>query len=292
LTQQHIPVVGVAEDGPEWITSPNMFSVFGPLDLSKVASTTGEVFKKEGATTVGSIGYSVSPSSSESAKAASVSAQAAGLKSGYLNANFPFGSTNVEPEALAMKNAGVNGWTASVDPNTGYALITALKQAGAHIKIALLPTGYGGDVLQAGPGAIQAAQGAYFLSTFEPIEMHTAATEQLSKDMKAVGVKLDPTYAEYAGYTSIALLVDGLKAAGSNPTQADLITALSGIHDFTAAGLFGSHKLDMSQRHNVVVGVDNCYWVTKLKDKTFELVPGQDPICGHVIEGKSVSASS
>ncbi len=160
------------------------------------------------------------------------------------------------------------------------------------MKVALLPTGYGGDLLQAGPGATQTAQNVYFLSSFEPVEMQTAATKQFQADAKKVGIKLDPTYAEYAGYTSMALLVDGLKAAGANPSQAGLITALGGLHSFTAAGLFGSHSLDMAQRTNDVVGVDNCYWVTKFMGNTFNLVPGADPICGKIVKGKSVSASS
>jgi ABC-type branched-subunit amino acid transport system substrate-binding protein len=71
------------------------------------------------------------------------SAKAAGIKIGYLNASFAFGSTNVQPVALAMKAAGVDGATASVDPNTSYALITALRQAGVDLKAFLLPTGYG-----------------------------------------------------------------------------------------------------------------------------------------------------
>src|SRR5579875_1151819 len=35
LTQHGVPVVGVSEDGPEWITSHNMFSAFGFTDPSK-----------------------------------------------------------------------------------------------------------------------------------------------------------------------------------------------------------------------------------------------------------------
>ena len=78
---------------------------------TKVATTTGEFFKMEGVTNVAALGYSVSPSSSEAAKAAGASAQNAGLKVGYLNSAFPFGSTNVAPVALQMKSAGVNGLT-------------------------------------------------------------------------------------------------------------------------------------------------------------------------------------
>jgi ABC-type branched-subunit amino acid transport system substrate-binding protein len=292
LTSQGIPVVGIAQDGPEWITSKNMFSVVGPIDTTKVATTPGLFFKMEGATNVGALGYSVAPASAESALAAGVSAQAAGLKAGYVNANFAFGSTNVEPVALAMKAAGVDGVTPSTDPNTGFALITALRQAGDNVKVALLATGYGGDLEQAGPNAAQEAQGIYFLSSFEPVEMHTAATEQLQSDLKSVGINHDPTYAEYVGYTSVALLVDGLNAAGSSPSQAKLITAFDGLHNFNAAGLFGSRSIDMSQRTNVAIGVDNCYWITKLTGTTFGLVANADPICGSIIPGKSVHASS
>jgi ABC-type branched-subunit amino acid transport system substrate-binding protein len=292
LTAEHIPVLGVAEDGPEWMHSANMFSAYGPVDTTKVATTFGKYFKMEGVTSLGALGYSVSPSSAEAAKGASVSAQVAGIKAGYLNANFPFGSTNVQPEALAMKNNGVNGMTASVDPNTGLDLITSFRQLGGNLKSALLPTGYGGDITQAGPGGIQAAQGVSFLTPWEPVEMNTPATRQFQADLKTVGVTTDPTYAEYSGYTSTIMLVDGLKAAGSNPTQASFITALSGIHNWNAGGLYGSRTLDLSQREGFVLGVDNCFYVTKLQGSTFQLVPGADPICGDVVPGKTVSASS
>jgi ABC-type branched-subunit amino acid transport system substrate-binding protein len=191
-----------------------------------------------------------------------------------------------------MKNNGVNGVTASVDPNTGLALITSFRQLGGNLKSALLPTGYGGDITQAGPGGIQAAQGVSFLTPWEPVEMNTPATKQFQADLKTVGITTDPTYAEYAGYTSTIMLVDGLKAAGNNPTQASLITALSGIHNWNAGGLYGSRTLDLSQRTGFVLGVDNCFYVTKLQGSTFQLVSGATPICGDVVPGKTVSASS
>ncbi|HXW35276.1 MAG TPA: ABC transporter substrate-binding protein [Acidimicrobiales bacterium] len=289
LTAAGIPVVGAAEDGPEWITAPNMFSVFGPIDFTRVATTSGLVFKNLGATNVGTIGYGISPSSSGAAASSAASARAVGLKTGYVNTNLPFGSTNVGPVVLGMKSAGVNGVSGSVDSNTFFSLVTGLKQSGANLKVALSPTGYGGDILNAGPGAVQSAQGVYFLSSFEPVEMQTAATQQFQSNLKAVGVHGDPTYGEYVGYTSIGLLVQGLEAAGSSPTQASLIKGLSGITNFNALGLFGSHTLDLSDRTATVIGVDNCYWITKLSGSTFDLVPGMDPICGTIVQGKTVS---
>jgi ABC-type branched-subunit amino acid transport system substrate-binding protein len=291
LTSQGIPVVGVAEDGPEWLTSSNMFSAIGYTDTRLVTTTYGQYFKMEGGTNVGALGYSISPTSAEAAKSAAASAEVAGLRNGYLNANFPFGSTNVQPVALAMKAAGVDSATATTDPNTAFALITALRQADANPKVALFATGYGGDLQQAGPNAQQTAQGLSFLSAWEPVEMHTPATMQFQSDLKSANVTTDPTYAEYAGYTSVALLVQGLQGAGSNPSQSALIKALSRITNFNAAGLFGSHSINLSQRVGSL-GPDNCYWFAKYNGSTFQPVSGAVPLCGTIVPGKTVSPSS
>jgi ABC-type branched-subunit amino acid transport system substrate-binding protein len=292
LTQHKVPVIGAAEDGPEWITATNMFGVFGALHTTKVADTTGKLFKLLDVQTVGALGYSISPSSSEAAKAAVASAKSQGLKEGYLNAAFPFGSTNVEPVALAMKKANVDGFTAATDPNTAFALITALRNAGADVKAALLATGYGGDVLQAGPGALRAAQNVYFTVGYEPVEMQTAATKQFQADLKSAGVSGVPTYAMYNGYTSVGLLVRALKENGGNADPAAVIASLEKIHDWDALGLWGTHKLDINDRENIVGGADNCTWATKLVGEKFQLVKGADPICGKVLEGVTVSPSS
>ncbi|MGO8864444.1 MAG: ABC transporter substrate-binding protein [Acidimicrobiales bacterium] len=288
LTANHIPVIGVAEDGGEWTTAKNMYSVFGFLNPADVSSTAGLLYKLLGAHIMGTLGYGISPSSADSAKGTAVSAQAAGLKVGYLNADFPFGGTNVAPEALAMKTAGVDGLYGSVDPNTNFALITALRQDGDHLKVAVLPDGYGGDLTQAGPGALASGQGVYFELSYEPVEMHTAATEQFASYLKKAGVSGLPTYAEYNGYISVAALVDALKTAGTNPTPQKLISSLAGVKNFNAAGLLGSHSFDLNDRAGTAVGIGACEYVTKLSGTNFELVKGADPICGKQIAGKKV----
>jgi branched-chain amino acid transport system substrate-binding protein len=98
-----------------------------------------------------------------------------------------------------------------------------------------------------------------------------------------------PTYAMYNGYASIFLLVQGLQAAGANPTPASLIAGLSTIHAFTADGLFGSHSVDINNRTDTFNGADGCTWITELQGSTFHLVSGADPICGHIIPGKTVT---
>ncbi len=289
LESKGIPVIGVNIDATEWATAPNMFSVGGTSDYTKVFTQTGLEFKQLGATNIGSVGYSVSPSSSDTAKSGAVSAQLAGLKVGYLNANFPLGGTDTGPAVLAMKAAGVDGFTAPLDANTEFTIVKGLRDQGVNLKVVLASTGYGGDLVTGGPGAQQTAQGIYFLLGEEPVEMHTPATEQFTADLKAAGVTGEPPTNEFYGYMAVDALVQGLKAAGSSPTQASVINAMLQIHNYNGAGLYGTHSVSFALAdRGKVSSADNCNWITQYEGTTFKLVPGMDPICGQTVPGKTV----
>ncbi|MDA8048138.1 MAG: ABC transporter substrate-binding protein [Actinomycetota bacterium] len=291
LTSHDIPVIGANTDGTEWITAPNMFSVFGTGDYHKVSTTAGAIFKLLGATNIASLGYSIVPSAKLSAEGSAASVEAAGLKVGYLNPNFPFGGTNVGPTVIAMKNAKVDGFTGSVEENTSFAIAEGMRQAGAPLKVALFSVGYGGDLYSAGPGAEQAAQNGYFSVSYEPVEMHTAATERLQKALATyAGITQDPTLNEYIGYASVNAFTKGLQAAGPNPTQATFIKAMLSIRSYNADGLFGSHSVGFAlDQRGIVGGADNCIWLARFAGTTFHLVQGAEPICGTNIPGKTVS---
>jgi ABC-type branched-subunit amino acid transport system substrate-binding protein len=289
LTSQHVPVVGAAEDGPEWRTSDNMFSVIGTPDTTLVPDFVGRLFKQFGASSVGAIGYGISPGSSEAAKAAAASAKAAGLKVGYLNSKLQFGTTDLAPIAQQMASSGVDGVTAATDSNTSFALVTALRNQGHNPKAVILSTGYGGDLLEAGPGARQAAQNVYFLVPFEPVEMQTAATKQFQQDLQAVGVKGAPTFTEYLGYASALLLAQTLKSTGGATDQASLMNALKGISSFDPGGLAGGHPVKIHDPSGTSSGADNCVWVARLEGSTFQTVKSALPICGKMLPGVKVS---
>jgi branched-chain amino acid transport system substrate-binding protein len=121
--------------------------------------------------------------------------------------------------------------------------------------------------------------------------MNTPATQQFVRFLRTVGVTGEPTFAEYNGYISVLLLVQALKAAGSNPTQSSLVSALSGIHAFAGGGLYGPQTLDINNRTGRGNGILNCTYVTKFLGSAFHLVAGGDPICGHILPGKTVSPS-
>ena len=283
LAAQKIPVFGSAEDGPEWNSSRNMFSITGPDEPTLVPPEFGQLMKMEGGTNLASIGYGISPSSADAAQVDAKSATEAGLKAGYVNTNFPFGSTNVGPAVIAMKNAGIDSFTAATDSNTSLAFITGLKNDGVKLKFSILDTGYGGDLLSAGPGAEQAAQGVDFSLPYEPVEMHTPQTEQFQKYLASAGVKGEPTFAEYLGYASVLYFVQALKAAGATATQASLTSSMANIHSFSAGGLTSAGYPIVNNGTGIPAGTTECLYITQFSGTAFHLVAGADPICGKVL---------
>ncbi|MDA8044292.1 MAG: ABC transporter substrate-binding protein [Actinomycetota bacterium] len=288
LSSHGIPVLGASFDGSEWNTNRNMFSVFGFADYSKAETSIGQFFKRVGATTVGGIGYQIIPSSADAVKAVAPSAQAAGLKVGYINSQFPLGSTNVGPVVLALKQSGVDGVAMEIEQNSGFAIVAGMRQQGAPLKAAVYGAGYGSDLLEAGPSALQQAQDGYFQMLYEPVEMHTKATENFQSALKKYADYTQvPGLNEYVAYLSVDLFVTALQRAGANPTQASIINTLLGITNYDGAGLWGGHTLSMamSDRGTGGAGAGNCIWFPQYKGNRFVVAANVNPVCGTVLPG-------
>lgn len=290
LAQHNIPVFGTGSDGNEWITTPNLFSIIGYQDYTKVYTMFGKFYKSRGVTNLGVVGYSIEPSSKESAEDVAASAKHFGIKVGYQNYNFPLGSTNVGPIVLAMKSAGINGLNTSIVTNSNLAIVTGLNQQGVHVTN-VLATGYGGDLIQGGPGAKQQAEGSYFITAAEPVEMNTAATKKFQSALRTyAGVTGDPTFGEYNGYLSVAAFVAGLKGAGSNVTQSSLIQTMLNLKGFDGLGLWGGHTLSFAMAdRGTMASVDNCIWFEHYVNGKFVPVSGFSPYCGQVVPGVRVA---
>jgi branched-chain amino acid transport system substrate-binding protein len=284
LLKEEVPAVGGGFDGPEW-TDPkntNMFASTGTIDFNSVSTTAGKFMKAHGVTSCGSIGYPMA-SSGPAAAAIVKSCVAAGLKDGYLNTQVPAGSTDLGATALAIQKAGVNGIFAPVSVSTAFALLAALKQLGVKLKVALLSTGYGGDLL-ASPAAIQSAQGYMFNSEGQPIEANTPATKKMAAALAKAGVTGPPTFAEQESYIATAAVAAGLRAAGPNPTQKSFMTALRAIHDFSADGLLSPGSVNFSNFSQIGggSGAADCVFPAQLEGTKFFPVT---PVCGNKIPG-------
>ena len=284
MQQAALPVTGGAFDGPEWGTQPytNMISYTDPQDPHAPQYTLLPNFMKQnGVTTVGSVGYGVSPSSTASAKGFIFGSQTVGLKKGYLNTSLPFGSVDVSSISLSIKNSGTNGLWLPLDANTNFAIISGSKQAGANLKVIDSATGYGQAVLD-DPTAAQTAQGVYFPPVGQPVEANTPATQNFTSVLATYahyhGV---PDFSWYTGFLGTDLMIYGLQGAGQNPTRTSFLNYLHGVSSYTANGLIVPANLTLAAFGTALPTL--CGYLTKLQGKTFVPVNNGQPLCGTLI---------
>jgi branched-chain amino acid transport system substrate-binding protein len=289
-TQAKLPVVGSGFDGgPEWLDykgNPTLFDVLGGVDYTKAADTWGKAAKKLGVTKMGAIGYVEAPSAAGAAKGSVLSAKAQGIASGYLT-EIHAGSTNVGPQVLAIKNSNTDGLYLPVIPNTAFALIGGLAQAGVHMKAVMLATGYGGELLQS-KQAVAAGEGVYFATSAAPVELNTPATQKFVAALKSSGAPDPdhPGFSNYQGWLTADAFLYGLTQAGANPTPASFV---SGLRPSTWNGAGLLQPTDFSTPGGVGGGLSagNCTYLARLHNGQFVLDPGLNPICGSIIPGVS-----
>ena len=65
----------------------------------------------------------------------------------YLNNTLDFGSTDVGPVVLGIKNSGADGLYLPLDSDTNFAIVQGLQQNGVKMKSNMLATGYSQDLL-------------------------------------------------------------------------------------------------------------------------------------------------
>jgi len=291
--QQGIPVTGSYSDGPEWGEQPytNMFAAdVGSLNPKyPVTTLAGNFLKAHGATVLGTYGYGISPSSSRAAIQTADSFKHAGGKVGVLNTTVPFGSVDFTSDALVAKQDHVDALVPEMDNNSNFALAEALQQAGVKLKATAFATGYQPSVINS--PAWSALQGDYFYSLFRPWSLPDAATKQMQAAMeKYDGYTASdfPSFSEYEAWLGADLMIKGLQAAGTNPTQAGVIKALRGITSYNAGGL-----LPQSWDYKTDFGHDDaksCSWFVQATKTGFVPVSSQ-PICGTDIPGTATASA-
>jgi ABC-type branched-subunit amino acid transport system substrate-binding protein len=292
--QAGVPVTGSYSDGPEWGEQPytNMFAAdVGSLNPKyPVTTLAGSLLKKFGATTLGTYGYSISPSSSRAAIQTADSFKHAGGKIGVLDTTVPFGGVDFTAEALSAKQNHVDAISPEMDNNSNFALATALKQAGVKLKASLFATGYQPDVIHS--ASWSALQGDEFYSLFRPWALPNAATKQMQAAMEkydGYSKSQFPSFSEYEAWLGADLMIKGLQLAGPNPTRAGVIKALRGVTSYNANGL-----LPQSWNYSTDFGKDDaksCTWIMKAEANGFVPVSSQ-PFCGTDIPGTSTASAS
>jgi ABC-type branched-subunit amino acid transport system substrate-binding protein len=273
LLEHNIPTIGGGYDGTYYGEPGNENIISG---LGNAAPVTGvaydqgsKIMKALGAKKVASLGYGVSPSSSEAAKSFNkYSVPAAGLDPVYTNTAVDFGSTDVSPLVLGIKNAGADAAFYAMNGNTNLAIAQGLVQNGVTMKAQLMATGYGQDLLDQ-PIANQLGPSVIFTQGWAPVEAKTKATKQFQADLKKyadyTGV---PDFGIYTGYTDCDMAILGLQQQGKTLDQSTYSADLRKLGKINPAGL-NCQDLDISAESYGKSPPTICTWALQVKNDKF-----------------------
>ncbi|WP_197028859.1 ABC transporter substrate-binding protein [Blastococcus sp. URHD0036] len=276
---QDVPVIGFAFDGAEqWLsTDNNLFSYLPAPDYTKVYSTSGDYLKSQGGTVVAGVAYQ-SPSSQAGLEQGLASVEAAGLEVGYTNDSVPFGSTDVGAIVLGIRDSGADALYLTINPDTAFAIVAGLRQAGIDLNVIVSPTGYGGDLLKSEP-AVQIAQGVTFTTGTAPVEIGAPGAERLAQALEDAGADSPiPGFFQVTGWLAADTLIYGLEQAGCDASQAEFMSTLRGVDDYDGDGLLPTPRNFANATED-----EQCSYYLKLDGNEFVPVEDASPLCGEAI---------
>ena len=229
--------------------------------------TTTRVMKQMGAKKVAAVGYGISPSSSESAKATETyGAEAQGLEGVYLNNTLEFGTTDVGPLVLGIKNSGADGLYLPLDSDTNFAIVQGLQQNGVKMKANILATGYSQDLLDQ-PIVDTITPNDVMFTAYRPVELGGKAVKQFRADLKKyAGLTGVPDYGTYTGYIICDMAIEGLLAAGKDLTREGFVDGVRGLGKYDGAGLTCA-PIDVSLENYQTVSPTSCTWFVTVEGR-------------------------
>jgi len=282
-----VPMVGGGYDGTYYGQKGNesMLSALGnaaPFNGLGYDNVT-KVMKQLGATKSAAVAYGASPSATASARTTQdFAAPAQGIKGMYTNSAIEFGSTDVGPIVLGVKNSGADALYLPLVASTDFAILQGLQQNGVKLKAILMPTGYGQDLLDSPTASIMGPNTVLF-QTYKPVEIGDSATKRFQSDLKKYGGLTGvPDYGVYTGYISCDLAVTALQQAGKTPTRKAFVDGFRALGTWDQAGL---------ACQPVQVGLDTygkypskgCIYTVTLKDGKFVVGNKGKPVFGKLV---------
>jgi ABC-type branched-subunit amino acid transport system substrate-binding protein len=286
LLDAGVPVIGGGFDGTYYGQKGNesIFSANGnaaPIN-GLTYDYVAKVMKQKGATKVAAVAYGASASSSENAKTVQQYAvPSQGMKGVYTNTTVDFGSSDVNPIVLGIKNAGADATYLPMVASTNIAVVQGLQQNGVAIKANVLATGYGQELLDS-PAAATLGDNTLLWQGYVPVENKTAATKQFVTDIKKTGIDGVPDYGDYLGYITADMAVTGLQAAGKSPTRQGFVDNLHKLGTYDGAGLTCT-KLDISLANYGKYAPTACAYFETVKDGKFVIYNKGKPVTGKLV---------
>ena len=297
LRDSGVPMIGGGYDGVYYGDPGNEGIISASGNVVNVNGVSYDlipkVMKKMGAKKIAALAYAISASSTASAQnLQKLAVPEVGLDAVYTNTTLDFGTTDVGPVVLGIKNAGADAVYLPMVANSNLAVVQGLQQNGVAMKSEVLATGYGQDLLDQ-PAAQTFGPEVVMQTGFAPVELKTKATKQFQADLKkyadTTGI---PDYGLYTGYMSCELALLGLKNAGNPPTRAAFAPNLRKVGSYDGAGL-SCQPIDISAATFGKAAPTNCGWFVQVKDGKFVPYPANGkPWTGKLIEASTVATTT
>ena len=293
MLQNKVPMIGGGFDGVYYGQpgNENIISALGnTAPFNGVAyDNVAKVMKKLGATKVAALAYGSSPSSSASANSLQKYAVPdQGLKAAYTNTSIDFGTSDVSPLVLGIKNSGADAVYLPMVAATNFAVVSGLAQNGVNMKAIILATGYGQDLLDS-PIASTLGPNTLVFQSYKPVELKDKATKQFQSDLKKyAGLTGVPDYGQYTGYIAADLAILGLQNAGKTPTRQGFIDGLHNLGSYDQAGL-GCEPIDISLKNFGKFPSTGCVYFSQVKNDKFVPYPKDGkPVFGQAVGDPSI----
>ncbi len=286
LKDAGVPMVGGGFDGTYYGEKGNegILSALGnSAPFSGLAyDNLTKLMKKAGAKKLAGVAYGASASSSASAKTTvNIAGPAQGLDPVYLNTTVEFGTSDVGPLVLGIKNAGADAAYMPMVASSNIALVQGLEQNGVDMKFNALMTGYGQPLLDS-PAAKTLKPNTYFMQTYKPVEVNDKATKQFQADLKKVGITGVPDYGKYTGYITCDLAITALEQMGKNVTREDFAPKFRELGKYDAAGL-NCRPYDVGLDTFGKFPETGCIYGTQVKNGKFVVVNKGKPVIGKLV---------
>jgi ABC-type branched-subunit amino acid transport system substrate-binding protein len=245
LAQNCIPTYGYNVTG-NWSGPPNLYSTGGStLYYPEVPYYVAYLMKRLKVHSYATLAYGVA-ASSDACSAVNTGLNKAGLKQAYTDLSVPLGG-NITPDVQQIKSSGAQLVVSCMDVTDNVSLARTIQQYGVKIKQYWLN---GSDQVTLDHyGSLM--QGIYFGIGHVPLTASTQYYPGLKTYLTAMK-KYAPTYVgdelSIQGWASAALFAQGVKAAGNNLTQANVVKQDNLLTSWTAGGLY--FPIDWSQSHS------------------------------------------
>ncbi len=234
FAQTGTPTYGYNVTG-NWSGPPNLFAAGGSVqDYAPLGPYTAWLIHRVHARSVAVMAYNVSVSD-EACKAAAKELQAAGVKISYEDLAAPLDG-NMAPDVQRISQAGSDFILSCMDVTGNISMARAVQQYKVKATQLWL-NGADASVVQRYANLMQ---GVYFNIQHVPLSAPTKFYPGLATYLTEMK-KYSPTFTgdEVAlqGWESASLFVAGLRAAGNDLTQQNVVRVTNEMTDFTAGGL-------------------------------------------------------